>query len=1033
MSIEVARYQFHSWARRGISANINEVDDLGAAIVHTKERATVSVSLKANTDAVTKDFALIGPGDIIGINRDMIIRTEPLNWITDFEPNYLAFIEFYDEDFPWRYTPAQPDGEKLRPWLALVVLQEDEFERTTRQLPLPSITITNKNAMPAHTETWLWAHVHSNIDIPDADLSEYESFLASLNTATNKDPDGLFSRLMSPRHLKENTGYYAFLVPAFETGRLAGLELPTDTTDAQQAAWQTDGTCGEMPIYHEWFFHTGANADFESLVKLLEPRVMDSRIGIRDMDCSEPGFVKADGTGPLPGTSPEIIGLEGALRAPTMQPTVFPDPPASNQFQQELEEVINLGEITEANMTEDPIVTMPFYGKNHAKQHKTDPLPLDITKSGWPHALNKDPRTRTSAGFGTTVIQENQEAYMKKAWQQVEKINEANRKLRNARAAIAVSATCFQSTFSKLEPIRFLAITRPLLPKVMGSPTTLYHQVKESRLPAVAFSGSFRRMMRPMGPMAQRFTFDANQYSTVVAGLNEGTLTAAPPRRTPATLPTTKGISDAVKPKGFSAWLAGSGWILLLLLLVLLLIVAILTPYWIIAALAAVAVTAVAIPAILRARKKQKAAETFLDPAKAGSHISEIPLRPDFNVAMTNEPVTPDATPGGANGESREAEHFRTAVAGLSGILMVPSPVIKPKTAFDLVNAKQKMTKAITPRFAHGKRLSYLVNIPNLSWINLQEEIVDAMAYPDFEEPMYKKLSEKSSELLLPNLKLIPVNTISLLETNQKFIESYMVGLNHEMGRELLWREYPTDQRGSYFRQFWDVSGMVQPDTGLTPEEIIEAGKDIKPIHTWQKTSLLGSHNNRDAEGDDSQLVLVIRGDLLKRYPNSVIFAQKAIKQDGKQVVNLDLTSETFARQVKFPLYKAEIYPDIKFFGFDLTIEEAKGDDPSTGFPSNDHEGWFFVIQEVPGEPRFGMDIEYDEGSDGVSWDDLSWKNFATPDPEFIRLNDKPTGIPFPEAETVDEWGVHSANMANILFQKPSMVAIHAKEMLASL
>ena len=38
-----------------------------------------------------------------------------------------------------------------------------------------------------------------------------------------------------------------------------------------------------------------------------------------------------------------------------------------------------------------------------------------------------------------------------------------------------------------------------------------------------------------------------------------------------------------------------------------------------------------------------------------------------------------------------------------------------------------------------------------------------------------------------------------------------MVGLNHEFARELLWREYPTDQRGSYFRQFWDVSGYQPP------------------------------------------------------------------------------------------------------------------------------------------------------------------------------------------------------------------------------
>ena len=115
MAIEVAQYQFQSWVRKGISAQISEQDTLGAAsaAVPAGERASVPIGVSINaTPQPAKPFALIGPGDIIGVHRDMIVRTEPHNWITNFEPNYLAFIEFYDEDFPWRYTPARPDGER---------------------------------------------------------------------------------------------------------------------------------------------------------------------------------------------------------------------------------------------------------------------------------------------------------------------------------------------------------------------------------------------------------------------------------------------------------------------------------------------------------------------------------------------------------------------------------------------------------------------------------------------------------------------------------------------------------------------------------------------------------------------------------------------------------------------------------------------------------------------------------------------------------------------------------------------------------
>src|SRR5258706_6107162 len=205
MSVEIARYQFHSWARRGISANISEPDDLGQGNSTLVERAQVPISVKLNGGEIPKTFSLIGPGDIIGINPDMIVRTDPLHWITDTEPNYLAFLEFYDEEFAWRYTPAAPQGERLRPWIALLVLKEDEFERTQRRMPLPTINIKNKESLPPYHETWLWAHVHSQADIPDSELSDYEKFLLSLNKTVNEDPDQIYCRLMSPRQLERRT------------------------------------------------------------------------------------------------------------------------------------------------------------------------------------------------------------------------------------------------------------------------------------------------------------------------------------------------------------------------------------------------------------------------------------------------------------------------------------------------------------------------------------------------------------------------------------------------------------------------------------------------------------------------------------------------------------------------------------------------------------------------------------------------------------------------------------------------------------
>ena len=99
-------------------------------------------------------------------NPRAIVRTEPRHWITNFESNYLAAVDFYDEDFPWRYTPAAPDGSglRLRPWITLVVLSEDEFKEggMRRKRALPYITVKDEKLFPPADELWAWAHVHFN-------------------------------------------------------------------------------------------------------------------------------------------------------------------------------------------------------------------------------------------------------------------------------------------------------------------------------------------------------------------------------------------------------------------------------------------------------------------------------------------------------------------------------------------------------------------------------------------------------------------------------------------------------------------------------------------------------------------------------------------------------------------------------------------------------------------------------------------------------------------------------------------------------
>jgi hypothetical protein len=283
------------------------------------------------------------------------------------------------------------------------------------------------------------------------------------------------------------------------------------------------------------------------------------------------------------------------------------------------------------------------------------------------------------------------------------------------------------------------------------------------------------------------------------------------------------------------------------------------------------------------------------------------------------------------------------------------------------------------------------------------------------------------------------------MKTNQRFIEAYLVGLNHEFARELLWREYPTDQQGSPFRQFWDVSNYVDVED-RDARTLTEDLKDIPPIHQWRRPQALGSHNQRDAQGDAEQVVLVIRGDLLKRYPNAYIYAQQAhwgADKRANRLVLSDETGELYAtnkkdRRLRFPLYRAQVAPDIHFIGFDLTVEEVRGDPRLEETAAarlalgGTNLGWFFVLQEVVGEPRFGLDVDAPVEPGPSRWDNLSWAHLDLSGGQAVDLA-KPMKAGLTGSDDGVKWNANAADMAYILYQKPALVAIHGRDMLKNL
>ena len=279
-------YSFLPWLRQGLANQIATADFDNT--VKVRAAAQVELELRGErlsggtaTAPVNRSVALFGPGDIVGIDKRAIVRVEPRDWITNFEPNYLAHIEFYDEDFPWRYTPAAPDLVKgrLRPWITLIVLKEDEFTdgKNIKDKPLPYIDVSALNVFPRADELWAWAHVHANRSLAANDAEfvskDINTVIPKLQAVLAENPDLAYSRVMCPRKLAENTPYHAFLIPTFEAGRRAGLGLDLGDIPATMSSWDAPARPEgqSFPYYHRWYFRTATTGDFELWYVCLDP------------------------------------------------------------------------------------------------------------------------------------------------------------------------------------------------------------------------------------------------------------------------------------------------------------------------------------------------------------------------------------------------------------------------------------------------------------------------------------------------------------------------------------------------------------------------------------------------------------------------------------------------------------------------------------------------------------------------------------------------------------------------------------------
>ena len=91
------------------------------------------------------------------------------------------------------------------------------------------------------------------------------------------------------------------------------------------------------------------------------------------------------------------------------------------------------------------------------------------------------------------------------------------------------------------------------------------------------------------------------------------------------------------------------------------------------------------------------------------------------------------------------------------------------------------------------------------------------------------------------------------------------------------------------------------------------------------------------------------------------------------------------------------------FFGFPLASEVVRS-------------GYFVVLEERVTAPRFGLDVDRDDG-DLTTWAELAVTDFPA-DATYVRTGPIPGGVGSPDIGGV-KWGRNSAHFAAALHQSP--------------
>lgn len=898
-------------------------------------------------DAVSDDvvFKLMAAGEVEALKTDAIKHMAPAPFTRDAETTKLIHIDLWEHDLPWRYTPLA-NNPLLRPWIVLLVGTVSEL-----RVEGGIVTFVDDAVLRAHNlaESHLWAH-------------------------TQWDGHTTIGRLVSPRGLPGDGKpaglapqheYLAVVVKAFnEAGQPAWIVPP----DVNQPIQRQFGKAGVLKALHFWRFWTAEAGDFETLAAAL--RLPPAR---------DVGKAKLHYRRTIPDDGVDInatLEVRGAITS--LQQPETPQQDVIDAVQADLD---LLNDALPPDEIGRQAISMPQYGRPWL------PNPDDFA-NGWPHELNDDPRFRSTAGLGTWMGVEGQEALMDAAVAQAGALREAGQRIGFMALGLLSSGGLWDRRMptDANERLRLLGPMMARMRAADGGVALDRVTDAMSPLTPAVFSSAAQRVLRDRSS-ATRHVADAGGGINRSAALDRLNLPEPQPERAPAGLPHVDAVAQALGlPTVEELFELDDRWLDEAMQKLDELVRMFVEHY----ASERDALIAGGAADQLDALRQQLAEPFFGElqntlqdllaerqlPCEAAMLINQFRQEWGVHFAIFLRQVLADPA-----AQQHLHDWLRRAIRQcmarrrcedlmghepdqsmscndlLDNLPAEPAPNQRP---INLGRLSDALFSALDPRKpdAPGRQrlCSMLVGVD-----------CSRLIPPEFpiglDFPTWTLLKTYDQEWLLPGASSLEKDSITALQTNPTFIDCFMLGINTQFMSEMRWRDLAVARTCTPLRMFW---GQVDYTTQ-------KREPDIQPLAEWAKAPAdpLGALSHQAIQPHDlenaggSRLVIVFRSDLFRRYPSTLVYLVKPDPNvdtdepphDPETPLNkllkappaldmpegeADIEQWRKARKCFGPVFAGTLTPELTFFTFDVT-------------PSKLDEYWL-VLDEPPTELRFRND-----------------------------------------------------------------------------